>query len=99
MKSSKPYYIDPNTGRRISVGSILVMNADNSFGIVRNIFLEDGVLQVLLQQPSGRYRIRSLEYDLKEKNISLMYEADEKIIKNLLKFALFADRPEYKRPN
>ena len=93
MRTQKSFFIDPGSGKKISVGSILVLLADKTIGIVRDMYIEDGVLQASFQQPCGAYSTRALEYDLAHDYIGIMDPRDEKILKNLVKNLPFVDRP------
>lgn len=93
MRTQKTFFIDPGSGRKISVGSILVLLADKTIGIVRDMDTKEGVLQATFQQPCGAYSTRALEYDLAHDYISVMDPRDEKLLKDFLKNLPFVDRP------
>ena len=93
MNNSVSYFIDPCSGHKIKVGSILLMIADRSVGLVTDLFYDNDVLSVKLLQPCGRFRIRSLEYDLKMEYLSVIYSAeDEKKLQDFYKMSFPANK-------
>lgn len=88
------YFTDPNSGRRIKVGSILFMHAKHTIGLVTKLYNENGCIKVELCQPCGRLRICHLDHDVVNDLLSVIDKDDEKIIKSYLKTQLFQHKEE-----
>lgn len=79
------FFEDPRTGRKIKVGSVLLMIADCSVGLVTDLYYEGSELCVKLLQPCGCYRIRNLDHDLEKEYLAVMGIGDEERLQSFFK--------------